>query len=375
MRLVQKAAVVVADPANLRHHLGRVAAEVLLLLRRGRIGVLASALVAGVVGWSPYHAYLDVRANRGEGIVDCRVHDHVMTVDLRDRGISRDLYTYGTREHRTVELFRRELEALSETVGGTVRMIDVGANIGYFSLIATATLGESLEVVAFEPFERNLTLLRRNLERNGRAESVTVVPAAVGAHTGTAELQVSSHSNLVRVRSERTARDRRDVDETETVDVWSLDGYLEAHELDPGSVHVVRMDVEGYEVEVLRGMASVLRAGSPLLLFLEVHPTILDDAELAAVVGTLERHGLEISAVVREGITVKPFVRRERVGGYADLLDRERPFNLLVRRAGRTARDRRPLDRTSRSRTADRVDENASDEAVVPTEVAREVRS
>jgi FkbM family methyltransferase len=145
--------------------------------------------------------------------------------------------------------------------------IDVGANDGYFTLFGAKRVGRTGQVIAVEPSSRERVNLVRNLKLNG-AGNVTVVPAALGAAPGVAELRLASdlhsghntlgdfaHEDVVSVRSER-------------VDVDTLDSIAERLELQ--RVDFIKVDVEGAETRVVKGGRKVLASMRPLLM-LEVN--------------------------------------------------------------------------------------------------------
>src|SRR5262249_35462499 len=133
---------------------------------------------------------------------------------------------------------------------------DLGANVGWFSLLAGRRVGAGGRVVAFEPDLQNAALAERNAARNGLA-NVTVVPAAVGDRDGWASF-----------RQEASIKGRLDEGGGLPVPLVSLDGWIESGRDAPPDV--VKIDVEGAELGVLRGMERTLRELSPTL-FVELH--------------------------------------------------------------------------------------------------------
>jgi FkbM family methyltransferase len=163
-------------------------------------------------------------------------------------------------------------EALRRCIAPGDTVCDVGANLGFFTLIAARLTGPTGRVHAFEPSAAEAETCRRNAELNGFAH-VQVHHAAVGAQDARAPFL------LVDERSWSHLADRgahaRTVDTVE-VTVRALDG------LDWGAggpPRVVKIDVEGSEVAVLRGMHELLRTARPAVIC-ELHET---NAEVADV--------------------------------------------------------------------------------------------
>jgi FkbM family methyltransferase len=141
---------------------------------------------------------------------------------------------------------------------------DVGANVGFFTLIAARLVGPSGCVVAFEPLGENVAALRRNLAANG-VDNVRVVPRALGR--GAERLPLGGPPGepdpALRARLSREPGAGG-----EPVDVAALDAV--AAELALPAPDVVKIDVEGWEVEAIEGMTATLAAARPLLV-VEVH--------------------------------------------------------------------------------------------------------
>ncbi len=134
---------------------------------------------------------------------------------------------------------------------------DVGANVGLFSLIAARHIGEGGQVVAFEPWAGNVDYLRKHVSLNGFEQRVHVVEAAVGASEGMALFQPS----------ESPAMGRLSPDGSVSVPILTLDSYVEGGGRPPD---VLKVDVEGAELQVLKGAKGVLMKQRPVI-FLATH--------------------------------------------------------------------------------------------------------
>lgn len=331
MELARKGFAFLSDPREKAWWAKHGLCEFRLLLRRRRLGAAVGYLVAAVTGWRIYDLYLRYLVWRYGNGIEREIRGNRMRLDLSDNGISRDLFLYGGRERVGTEIFERELRRLGGENDNDLA-VEIGANIGYFALIEMDALGEGAELVAFEPDDGNADLLETNLALNDRLDDASVERAAVGPERGTAELQLSSHSNLNQIRSETVIEDNHDTDETVTVDMWSIDEYLAEHGRAPDSVVAVRMDIEGYETEVLRGMETVLRADGPTVISLEVHANALDYETRAELLDRFDEHGFEIVAALTESITADPFVGRMDVEDLQSLADYERAYNLILKK-------------------------------------------
>jgi FkbM family methyltransferase len=161
--------------------------------------------------------------------------------------------------------------ALQEFVEPGQVVYDVGANIGFFTLLLARLVGPGGRVFAFEPMPENAVALRHNVALNGLA-NVTVVQKAVSSESGTAQLLLSPHSAFHSLDLEGASK--RDVLGPKSgeisVETITLDEFVAE---DPVRVpDLIKLDVEGAEVIALEGMRRVLESAQPLLLC-ELHGT------------------------------------------------------------------------------------------------------
>lgn len=163
---------------------------------------------------------------------------------------------------------QRALEELIEP-GQTV--YDVGANIGFFTILCSRLVGPQGKVYAFEPIPQNIATLRHNIELNGLA-NVVVIEKALSSVTGTAEMFVSPWSAFHSLNVDgATKQDNHGPEAGEiTVQTVTLDEFV-ATEGVPAP-DLIKIDVEGAELIVVQGMTETLRSRQPLLLC-ELHDT------------------------------------------------------------------------------------------------------
>ncbi len=207
-----------------------------------------------------------------------------MYLDLDDHGLSRDLLAYGIREPFSTQVMKEALKP------GQV-VVDVGANIGYYALLEAKTVGEKGRVYCLEPAPENVEILRRNIAANGY-ENIEVLHAAAGAASKEGKLYLSSSHNQHAMLAENV----RGAVGSVPVQMVSLDDFMR----DKPFPSLVRMDVEGYELDILRGMKDLFATGKPMQLFIEIHCfflkekvldllAILKKAGFRVKVGTWER--------------------------------------------------------------------------------------
>ncbi|MDQ3677162.1 MAG: FkbM family methyltransferase [Actinomycetota bacterium] len=171
-------------------------------------------------------------------------------------------------------------EALRRTVppGGVV--YDVGANVGFFTVLAARLVGDAGHVVAFEPIAAAANLAREAALRSDLADRVEVRTDAVGARSGTARMcsvaagGIWSHMSTVRDPHPLT------IEEVD-VPLVSLDDVIAAGAPAPD---VVKLDVEGAEGDVLRGAQRLLAEHRPIIVC-ELHDTNDEVADLLEAAG------------------------------------------------------------------------------------------
>lgn len=124
--------------------------------------------------------------------------------------------------------------------------VDVGANIGYYTILGSHLVGDGGRVVALEPVPETAATLRRNVEANGRA-NVTVVEAAATDGTVDSVAIAVPGSHFGRAAIGPAQGDVR------TVPARTLDDACS----DVGAVRLIKLDVEGHELAALRGAESL----------------------------------------------------------------------------------------------------------------------
>jgi FkbM family methyltransferase len=139
-------------------------------------------------------------------------------------------------------------------------VFDVGANVGFLSVVAAKLVGGSGSVCAFEPVPANAKLVRRNASLN-HFDHLTVLETAVGDRAGRARLVVAAYSGgsaLASVEAPPDASDEIDVE------ITTLDRFVQSTGRPP---HFVKIDVEGAELLVLQGMHHVCTEHRPTILY------------------------------------------------------------------------------------------------------------
>tara|TARA_B100001765_G_scaffold62326_1_gene37407 strand:+ start:336 stop:1190 length:855 start_codon:yes stop_codon:yes gene_type:complete len=154
-------------------------------------------------------------------------------------------------------------------------VVDLGANVGYFTLILAKLVGPTGKVFAFEPDPRNLTLLKKNIEYNNY-KNVIIVPKAVSNVNDKCTLYVGQKTfgqNKI-YKPEKTRTQKFIPTDSETI---RLDDFFKANNL-LNKISFIKMDIEGAEVLALSGMKKILKLNKNIKIFTEVEISYLEDA-------------------------------------------------------------------------------------------------
>lgn len=169
-------------------------------------------------------------------------------------------------------------------LGGS--FLDIGANEGYFCLLASEAQGPKGTILAVEPQGRLQDVLHRNFQFNNVKAEVKKV--GLGAQPGTAELNLFPDTNTGATSFARPVSYKLP---TETVEVTTLDALLEGRP----PFDVAKVDIEGFEAEMLRGATRVLARRQVKRWVIELHPDILASRgeSVDTVRNLLTEHGYE----------------------------------------------------------------------------------
>lgn len=148
--------------------------------------------------------------------------------------------------------------------------IDVGANNGEVSLKAARKVGNSGRVIAFEPNPKNINRFKKNIALNS-FDNITLVELGVGNEAGEFQLNNDTPENLGMGWIGNPSDDKSV--SSILIKVTSLDDYLLSMELN--SVDFIKIDVEGFEINVLEGAKGIIKKFQPTL-FVEVEDTLLN---------------------------------------------------------------------------------------------------
>lgn len=199
------------------------------------------------------------------------IFEYKMYLDLNDTGISKTLALFGKRELEHRYILQKELQK-----GMTV--LDIGANIGYYPLMEAVLVGSEGKVYAVEPSPRNYELLRENVILNRYNNIIETFNIAISNKEGEATFFLSDLSNLNTFHPE-LFRGKHSLSQRlsgKTIVVKTAD--IEKFVRDKRRIDLVRMDIEGHEVEVFESIISAtLNNNFSAKILFETHFPKYDD--------------------------------------------------------------------------------------------------
>jgi len=215
------------------------------------------------------------------------VNNSRMMLHPRKGAIHADLFVHKKREPICTDyLIKSGIVKKGDTV------LDIGANIGYYVLVESNLVGKNGHIYAVEPVSSNFELLKKNVHLN-RLSNVSTFQYAFGDRITDGEIFVSDKANLCAMSKEAVGGE---VLAVQHVNVMTVDEFVK----DKKTPTLVRMDVEGYEYEIIKGMAETLKSGVKILVELHPLPSYIRPEKLQELYGILEKNNYRVRFAVFE---------------------------------------------------------------------------
>lgn len=243
-------------------------------------------------------AWLLFRVAHQEANPAVTVNGYPLRIHRYDTGISKELAVYRTHEPSTTKL-------LKSMIGDSMIIVDIGANIGYYTLLFGHAVGPSGRVFAVEPEPRNYDLLRANV-RESLLNNITLLNYAVGSKDAVSKLFVANQSNV-----HTLVKGQKPESKYVKVQEKTLDSIV--REVGASNVDLVRMDVEGYEVEILKGAAETLSRYKPIVI-MEVHFHLVGNDEISRMLDCLKTFNYKADYIVNRKLDY-PWIKKNAVIG------------------------------------------------------------
>lgn len=221
------------------------------------------------------------------------VQGHKMFLDSKD---SLRLSIYGIYEEFETKLIKKQIKQ------GDI-VLDIGANIGYYTLIFAKLVGKNGKVYAFEPDPTNFAILKKNVEINGY-KNIILINKAVSDKTGKLKLYLCNDNKGS--HSIYPCDNRKFVE----IDSIKLDDFFSNYN---GKIDFIKMDIEGAEYSAVKGMSNLLRKNEEIKIISEFAPMNLKRSgiEPEEYLKLLHNYGFKITKTseVKSNISNYFFVR------------------------------------------------------------------
>ena len=198
-----------------------------------------------------------------------------------DKGISTELQIYGIHEPLSTHLVLNEIKE-------KMVCIDLGSNIGYYAIIESNLVGKFGKIFAIEPSPKNFSLSKLNLERQ-KVQNFSVHNIAISDKNKEMEFVINTKSNLSQIKTENTKINSGD--KIIKIPVKTLDSFIDESNIK--KIDFIRMDVEGFEYNILLSSKKVLEKFNPKL-FIEIHYMYLGNEKTCEILKELQNLGYEI---------------------------------------------------------------------------------
>jgi len=168
-------------------------------------------------------------------------------------------------------------------------VVDIGAHVGVFSVMAAKVVGQGGLVVAIEPELTNQSFLQENVMNNGVETTIRIVGGAAGSGKGKGKLYLSGRSTQHSFYNVSNIGEH--MDDFVEVDIDSLDNIVA--ELGIKKLDFVKIDTQGWEVEVLKGMTAILGQPGVKIAIAAYHSLPDGNAEAPRVIQFLQSRGVK----------------------------------------------------------------------------------
>ena len=230
------------------------------------------------------------------------VNGYKLLVVPGDPGISSELQIFNVHEPITTKITIQELKE-------GMTCLDIGSNIGYYALMESKAVGNNGKVISIEPSPKNFEQIKKNLELE-KISNVDVYNFAAGDKDDEVNFLIHERSNLCSVIpiGEPIPKSTNII----KVPLKRLDTFLEEMKLD--KLDFVRMDIEGYEMNLFEGSWNAIKKFKPMIQ-MEFHDNLFDIEEKIKFFERLKKEGYEIKYFIPRALD------RPMVGEMNDVKD------------------------------------------------------
>lgn len=213
--------------------------------------------------------------------VKVKVNDYEMIINKNGKGIEKDLLLNKTREPISTKIMKTWC-----TPGSVV--LDIGANIGYYTILAAKNVGKKGKVYAIEPAKYSYSLLKKNIKLNN-LKNVKLYNIAFGDYNGKLKIYIEEASNY---NSPIPVGKKNEI---EVVPCYKIDTFFKKMKRKPD---IIKIDVEGYEYNILKGAEKTLNHVEKI--FVELHFPLIEKEKMISLLKMLKNKGFKLKKMVLE---------------------------------------------------------------------------
>ncbi|MBI3334498.1 FkbM family methyltransferase [Candidatus Pacearchaeota archaeon] len=215
----------------------------------------------------------------GKKEVELKVLGNRMLLPTADEGLTRDLIIEGIREKNSVRAFFKEYKPNMNT-------IDLGANLGYYLLMEAKIAQKGAgKIYAVEPNPLTFNYLKKNVKLNGY-KNIKLMNLGISDKKGTLPFYMAKSWNCSRFEK---GEDDSDILSIKKVQVDTLDNLFRGKKID-----FIRMDVEGYEFNILKGATQLIKKNPGLAIFFEFHAQFFNTKQREEFIRFLRQNHLRV---------------------------------------------------------------------------------
>ena len=221
------------------------------------------------------------------------INGYEMFLKPNDPGISTELSLFKSHEPLNTKIISRLLKP-------GMTCLDIGGNIGYYVLLERKCVGKEGKIIAIEPLLQNYEYLNKNIEHQN-FDNIQTFNFACGDEDVLADFFVNKKSNGCHVIRDGVAPPNPSKGTIGKIQVKKLDSVI--GELKLNRVDFVRMDAEGYELHILRGLKTTLEKFQPIIS-LELHKRQLGKDGIIEFFTLMKTLGYEIESYVPRDLDI-----------------------------------------------------------------------
>lgn len=244
----------------------------------------------GLGRWFPVNFFANLAVKNLTGDYIAKVHDYEMIVPIKEpQGYV--LYLKHNYEPVVTKYIKKFLHE-----GRT--FVDVGACLGYYSLLTSGIVGPKGRVLALEPDLKNYSYAHDNIMMNDFTDNIHLIEAAASDKKGKANLNISEHN--IGCHSLFKSKLSGHTDEVAIVPTVRIDEVID-------HVDMIKIDVEGHEYQVLKGMSRLFdNNDNDMIIIQEFCPRLLNNDALKDLMTIWERYAHNLFVIDEKKKKLKP---------------------------------------------------------------------